>query len=152
MSKNWFEEPITPAGRHYGVGDIAPKGPAQEFEAPPPVADIDYRLDVRTFITHRPWEACKRCQALFKIHHGSMFAAAPEDGETPGKAASAEAINDDANFVCPHNDRAAYLKTPKEARENGKIVTHRDETLKNGCVQVTILWAVLEAEKPRRQF
>lgn len=85
------------------------------------------------FVIHRPWEGCKRCLD------------AQENGEL-------KLAPDETDYVCRHTRRDAYLKVcQKTLAEEWVRVSYKEETLKNGVIQVSVSWlekASMSTEAP----
>lgn len=92
-----------------------------------------YAFDV--FTVHRPVGACPDCKLgadyVFKERRRAL-----EEGGDP------RTVQPDYDFHnCPHNRRAEYLTLMNRYNDNEVVIaSHREETLQNGCVQISVRW------------
>lgn len=101
-----------------------------ELNAPDGKSRTKYVYQCRVFTVFRPWQECYRCLKAFRPKKG-------EDGET----AAAVVMDEDADYVCPHNENTAYTALANRMQKNEVVLVHRVmETLKSGVVQVVAEW------------
>jgi hypothetical protein len=90
-----------------------------------------FKVDHGVFVLYKPVEACARCRARLE----------------------SDAFDPDAEdaYECPHNKRAAYLEIVQKCHDGGwTMLAWREETLKNGTVQISMSWGVPKNPEPKK--
>lgn len=97
-----------------------------------PYAKQHYEFFHDVFVIYRPYESCKWCAKA--IREGRLQE--PED----------------ADYTCPHTRRDAYhALVQRFLKEGYRRVTYKEETLKNGTIQISVSWVVPEKKETRRR-
>lgn len=106
---------------------------AEQRQKVAPPARYRYAFDV--FTVHRPVGACPDCKLAADYVYKERRKALEEGGD-PRK------VQPDFDFhTCPHNRRDEYLALMNRYNDEEVVIaSHREETLQNGCVQISVRW------------
>lgn len=114
-------------------GPLSSANPGYAPRAQPP-RELPFAFDHEVFVLFRPWENCARCRAQLE-----------REGE-------ALAIELEGDRVCPHTRRSAYLALRARMLKDGlRQVSCREETLKNGVIQISVSWVTPEQKEEVRR-
>lgn len=84
------------------------------------------------FVLYRPFSACGKCKMLFER----------------SLEVNPQGIVENDSDSCPHTNKAEYLRTLQSCHDDRwSVMNWREETLKNGTVQVSMTWGVPEDKK-----
>ena len=102
-----------------------------------------YRYAFDVFTVHRPVAACPDCKLNADYVYKQRRKALEEGGDS-------REVEPEYDFhTCPHNRRDEYLALMNRYNDEEVVIaSHREETLQNGCVQISVRWGEPARREP----
>ncbi len=116
-----FVGPFGGGGGTPGTRTVSTNDAENPYNVPYTALEFTYHHEV--FVIYRPWWECERCNTAI--------------------ATNKVVLPDDSDIVCPHTRRTQYLDIKHKMLNKGYIrQIEREETLKDGTIQISLAWMV----------